>query len=356
MKKEKEIKIGTIRIGKDCKIYEKTASSWSVSNKKEFPKAIEIIRLFKANKRFVELIDKKDSMFLKGQLSPEGDCQGTRVNILPNGKKLDGAYSIFARSLTIHDQDSHSHWDIIYQNPNGQFAYHYTLEKKKRATNNKFDRVQKFEKVYPTLERKILRNILNKKDYMALPMYTLLKTHMRVGNEIYFKLHKHKGLTTLKKKDVTIVGGFVTFKFIGKDGIPQEITKAFPKEYISKLKNVLERISNHQFVFTNLYGKVLGERDFKNAFKEYTGEDFYPHIVRSYFATKETEDFFNKHKFPTREDIKKFLISVAGELGHKKFSKKDGIWEDNYAVTMGHYIRPSLVEKLRKIMQVKKRA
>ena len=51
-------------------------------------------------------------------------------------------------------------------------------------------------------------------------MYTLLKTRMRIGNEIYYRTNGHKVLTTLKKRDITINGEKVKFEYIGKDGVP----------------------------------------------------------------------------------------------------------------------------------------
>lgn len=355
MKKVKNTPIGTIRIGKDLNLYEKTSSNWKISkdNKqktKEFPNLFEVIRLFKANNKFSELIDKK-TKFLKGQLSPKGDMQGARINILPNGKKLDGAYSLFAKELTIHDQESHSHWDVIYKNPNGKFGYHYTLEKKKRATKDKYKNVAEFEKKYPILEKNAINSLCNKEDYMALPICTLLKTYMRVGNEIYYNADKHKGLTTLKKSDIKIIGNNVNFKYLGKDGVPQNITKSFSNTYLKQLKHLLSNKKNNDFIFKNKSGNLLTENDFKSAFKKYSGEEFYPHIVRSYFATKQTENFLKKYKDknkkPEKEEVKAFLTSVADELGHKKFSKQSNSWEDCYAVTINSYIQPNLADKLR---------
>ena len=349
--KKKVVFPGTVRIGRDLKIYKKTGNSWKEQNPDDFnglENTFLVINLFKKNRNFNKLIDKKNPKFLKGQRSPEGKCQGARINILPDGRELDGAYSLFARHLTIHDQKSHFHWDVIYQNPNGAFAYHYTLEKKKKAKNKKFNQVKEFEKIYPTLEKNVFNALENKKDYMALPIYTLLKTYIRVGNEIYFRLHNHKGLTTLKKQDVKIDGISVNFSFIGKNGVPQSISRNFPERYIKKLKERLNKIKKQDFIFKTPRGRVLHEEDFKKAFKKYCGKSFYPHIVRSFFATKQTEDFLRKNKNPNKKQTREFLFYVAEELGHKKYSKKNEQWEESYSVTIGYYIAPRLVEKLRK--------
>ena len=177
-------------------------------------KVKKVVKLFKAHKNFEFLVDKKDSRFLKGQLY-EGQPQGARINILPDGRKLDKAYSLFAKGLVVHDQTSNEHWDVLYQNKGGTYSYVYTLDKKAKAKNKKYKKVKAFEKVYPLLKKKVTSALKNEKDYMALPMYTLLKTHIRVGNEIYYKAHRHKGLATLKKNNIKVVGSDVIFDFIG---------------------------------------------------------------------------------------------------------------------------------------------
>ncbi len=347
MKKERKILVGTIRIGKDLKVYKKTSSGWKKSER-EFPFAIGVIRLFKKNGRFSELVDKKNPKFLKGQIYLD-KIQGARINILPDGKILSGAYSLFAEHLTFHDQESSYHWDVIYKNPNGKFAYLYTKNKKSFFQNIKYKKVNQFAKRYSLLLEKVSRS-LEQDDYMSLPVFTLLKTHMRIGNEIYYKTHRHKGLTTLKKKNLTIMGNFVNFKYPGKDGVPQDITKEFPEIFIVKLKEILSQIGKEDFVFKTPSGKLLHEEDFKRAFERYIGKGFYPHIVRSFFATKETEIFLRNYKHPEKLKVKEFLISVAEELGHKRFSKKTNQWEDSYTVTIGHYISPKLVKKLRRFL------
>jgi hypothetical protein len=137
------------------------------------------------------------------------------------------------------------------------------------------------------------------------------------------------------------------FKYLSKGGIPLDITKPFPEIYITRLKDVLSNLKKDDFIFRDDKRNLLDENDFKNAFKKYIGEEFYPHIVRSYFATKKTEEFLKTYKKPNKEKVKSFLISIAEELGHKKLSKKTNCWEDSYSTTIAHYIQPKLAEKIK---------
>jgi len=345
---KKEVLPGTTRIKtKDLKLYIKTKSGWKKS-KQKFTN-INVTKLFKAHNNFKFLIDTKDSRFLKGQLY-KNKCQGARINILPNGKKLDKAYSLFANNLCIHDQKSNEHWDVLYQNPGGTFSYVYTLDKKAKAKQAKFKKVKAFEKEYPKLKKKVY-SALKKGQVLDLAMYTLLNTYMRVGTEVYYKARKHKGLTTLKKNDIKVKGNVIIFDYIAKDGVPRKIIKEFPKVYVNLLKKRLKSLKRNDFVFSDDNGNPLKDTKFKAAFKQYCGKEFYPHIVRSFHATYRAEIFLKDHKKFNKNDMREFFTSLAEDLGHKKYSKKEGIWKDSYTVTLNHYVDPILVEKIKSLVK-----
>ncbi len=341
-----EYEPGTIRIkAKNLLAYQKTKNSW---RKIKYPteNIKNILDLFKAHNNIKKIIDTKDPKFIKGYLTKDKQIKGQRIDILPNNKKLNGTYSIFSKNLIVHDQNTSSHWDVLYKNPKS-FAHLYTLEKIEAKKAKKYSNVKKFAKLFPKLEQKILIALLDKKDFMATPMYTLIKTYMRVGNEMYYKLNGHKGLTTLKNKDVTIKSNTVEFNYIGKDAVPIKIKQSFPDIYIKRLKELKKK--NKDFIFTSCSGNILKDTHFKRAFKKYIGEEFYPHIVRSFFATTQVENFLKTHKTATKEQTKDLLTSIAEKLGHKKFNKKKNTWEDSYTVTIHSYINPNLVKKLKEI-------
>ncbi len=344
---KKEVLAGTVRIrAKELQPYEKTAASWKIS-KKQFPEAVQIARLFKAQKNLKAIIDAKNSEFLKGQLSPKGEAQGARINQLPNGKVIDKAFSLFAKDLTIHDQYSDDHWDVLFRNKGGTYAYCYTLEKKEQNRNQKFKKVWEFDKIYRKLSKAVSLALKDAGDGLALPMYTLLKTRMRIGNEIYYRANGHKGLTTLKKKDITVSGEKVKFEFIGKDGVPYCVEQKFPRMYVRRLQKQLQALKPGDFVFSSKNGKPLRDEHFKKAFKRYCGKEFYPHIIRSHHATRRVKEFLKGKKTISKEEMKTLFFSLAADLGHKRFEKKGRTWEDNYTVTLNHYVEPALVERVK---------
>jgi len=346
-KEVKSIKVGTVRIKKkDLKAYEKTSMSWKRSTV-DVPDALHVIDLFRAHGKFKALIDSKNPEFLKGQRSPDGMCQGARINILPDGRKLDKAYSLFAEHLTIHDETSNTHWDVIYRNPGGTYSYLYTLHKKAKFIKKKYREVEEFERRYPELMQNVHLALLDRNDNMAVPMFTILTTYMRIGNDIYYKASGHKGLTTLKKRDIEISGRAVTFTYLSKGGVPRKIAREFPDIYIKRLRSMLKPLKPSSFVFVNKStGHPLSDSHFKAAFEKYCGKDFFPHIVRSYYATEKAKEFLSQHDTATKKEVLDLFRHIADVLGHKKFVKKEHAWKEGYNVTIHHYIQPEVLDKL----------
>lgn len=350
MKKKVDFEVGTIRIkSQNLQPVIKTKTGWKETNYK-CDNIKRIAELFKAHNNFNKLLDTKDESFLKGHLTKESQVRGEKIKELPDGRILDKAFSLFSPHLTIHDELSNTHWDVVYQNPNGKLAYIYTIDKDEKSKDKKYNLVKEFEKVLPKLNEN-LDKALERGEPASLVMETLLKTYMRVGSEIYYKRDGHKGLTTLKKRDIKIKNPNVTFSFIGKDGVPQKITKEFPQLYLLFLRERLNKIGKDDFVFADKKGKPLKDTDIEKAFKKYCGEKFYPHIVRSYYATSRAERFLEEHKKPQKKEVIEMYKEIANTLGHKKFSKKKNEWLPSYSVTIAHYISPKVVEKIGKLVK-----
>ncbi len=183
-------------------------------------------------------------------------------------------------------------------------------------------------------------------------MYTLLTTYMRVGNEIYYKLHHHKGLLTLMKKDICIQQNKVTFQYIGKDSVPISITKEYPSLYLKRLGELLRACKPNDFVFKNPHtNHLLTEDQFQQAFQDYCGMTFYPHIVRSYYATHQVKEFLSNTKTASKLQIKEFLLQIAAALGHRHFVKKTQVWKESYNTTIHSYVPAAYVERLWKLCE-----
>jgi hypothetical protein len=344
-KKKKPVLLGTIRVrAKDLVAVEKTEGSWRKAGT-SFPDLLHAVHLFSSHHRFQHLVDKMNPAFLKGQLSPDGRPQGARIGMLPDGTVLNGAFSLFARHLRFHCEDTDMHWDVMYENPSG-FTYLYTKEKIEQHKKRKVHVVDEFSKVYPILKRRVLNKLRTEDNIHPMALYTLMKTYMRVGNDIYYRAHGHKGLTTLQKEDIEIVDSRkVQFDYIAKDGVPVTLTARFPDIYVTRLAKLLDTKKKGSFVFSENDHPLHG-KDLKKAIERLCGKPFYPHIIRSYYADMKVREFFRAHRKATKQEVQELLIHIAEKLGHKRFDKKSNTWVESPKVTVNNYIRPEYVQRL----------
>ena len=121
----------------------------------------------------------------------------------------------------------------------------------------------------------------------------------------------------------------------------------FPRMYVRRSQKQLQALKPGDFVFSSKNGKPLRDEHFKKAFKRYCGKEFYPHIIRSHHATRRVKEFLKGKKTISKEEMKTLFFSLTADLGHKRFEKKGRTWEDNYTVTLNHYVEPALVERVK---------
>ena len=351
MKKKDLFESGTKRVkSKDLKLYTKKGKDWRKED--NMPESTHIaINLYHSKKKLDILIDRKADEFLKGHLNPNMQVSGSRIKTLPNGKTLARAgFSLFAKNLQFN-HDKTKNWAVCYENASGLKTYLYDENNLHLEQAKKSKLVDKFALYYPLILSKLEKDLKEKKSVNYLTLWTLLKTHARIGNLEYYHHLGHKGLTTLQKKDLTIKGDKVRFVYIGKDGVPQDKEIKFEDFYIKLLQSLLKKKKASDFVFTDSHNIPLHSSDMSKILFNYTGVHFYPHIIRSHYADTEAKKFLKRHRKATKEQILDKFKEIALNLGHKKFNKKSGEWEIDYKITITNYIRPEYVEKMKKMYE-----
>ncbi len=110
----------------------------------------------------------------------------------------------------------------------GRKQYKYHADWNKFRNHTKFYRLLEFGKVLPQIRLQLERDLsgptLGQEKVLAAVVSLMERTSIRVGNNFYEKLYGSFGLTTLKDKHVKIEGNNLKFTFIGKKGVPQDIS------------------------------------------------------------------------------------------------------------------------------------
>jgi DNA topoisomerase-1 len=106
----------------------------------------------------------------------------------------------------------------IGRDSKGRRVYLYSAEHMGRAAVAKFTRLKAFGKVYPSLIRKVRRDMKTSEE--ALVLYLISKTGFRIGsNSETLATVKAFGASTLRCSHVSVEGNKLSFDFTGKKGI-----------------------------------------------------------------------------------------------------------------------------------------
>jgi len=182
-------------------------------------------------------------------------------------------------------------------------------------------KIKKYENLknsLPKIRRHYGRGLREKgltRDRVLSAAVGLLDKHsFRVGNIQHLKSTGNYGLTTLRKKHLTIKGGNVEINYIGKKGVAQKkLVKYNP--LVNVLKEMYNMANNrNDFIFRYYRGSGAnrissgGINRFLNKF-DVTAKDF-----RTYFATNYMKNCTDEAKFV--KPLKDCLERVSSHLGN----------------------------------------
>ncbi len=151
----------------------------------------------------------------------------TVTNLLtPSGARIPPAW----KDVWITD-DPRSRIQAIGQDSKGRRVYLYSAEHMGRAAAAKFSRLKAFWKAYPSLIKKVERDM--KKSEEARVLYLIAKTGFRIGSDSETLARvKAFGASTLRCSHVSIEGNKLSFDFIGKKGI--RVSKVLKNTFLAR--------------------------------------------------------------------------------------------------------------------------
>lgn len=127
-----------------------------------------------------------------------------------------------------------------------QYRYHPEWSTARNAA--KFDRLIAFGTALPRLRHAVRMHLahpgMSRQKICAAIVALLDKTHIRIGNEIYAEENHSFGLSTLKRRHVTMHGDVITFRFVGKSGVRH--TTTLHDRTLSTIIRNCEEIPGHQ--------------------------------------------------------------------------------------------------------------
>jgi DNA topoisomerase-1 len=158
---------------------------------------------------------------------------GRRIQETPERKRLNGLAIPPAWTDVWICPDPDGHIQATARDARGRKQYRYHPSYREARDQSKFRRMLEFSEVLPALREGIERDLrapdLSRKQLLATVVRLLDKTLIRVGNDEYVRENRSYGLTTLRRRHVTVDGTMLRFSFRGKSGVEHTIAVADPR-------------------------------------------------------------------------------------------------------------------------------
>jgi DNA topoisomerase-1 len=221
---------------------------------------------------------------------------------------------------------ANGHIQAVGRDARGRKQYRYHARWREVRDEAKFTHMLAFGRVLPVIRARVEHDLglpgLPREKVLAAIVRLLERTLVRIGNEEYARTNKSFGLTTLRRRHVTVKGASVTFDFRAKHGIQWHV--ALTDRRLSKIIGKLNDLRGQElFQYLDDDGRVHGvtSDDVNDYLREITGEDITAKDFRTWAATNlaavalaELEAFDTKAK--AKKNVLRAVEAVAKMLGN----------------------------------------
>lgn len=123
--------------------------------------------------------------------------------------------------------DECGHLQVTGRDEAGRKQYIYHPDWEEARSRAKFRRMVDFAAALPAIRAQVDKDLrrrgLGREKLLAIVVYLLEETRIRIGNSQYARRNESYGLTTLENEHLEIAGSTITFSFVGKSGKKQQV-------------------------------------------------------------------------------------------------------------------------------------
>ena len=234
------------------------------------------------------------------------------------------------------------HLQVTARDARGRKQYRYHPHFRARRDHAKFERMVKLSDVLSKVREHVERDIalpgLQRSRVMATIVWLLERTLIRVGSHEMTKVNKSFGLTTLRRRHVSIDGATLRFEFRGKSGVAHSV--AVTDRRIARIVQRCRELPGRElFQYVDAGGKrqIVYADDVNTYLRTITGRDVTAKDFRTWMGTMiAAESLREMGPAPTQRDARRNVLRALDRTAERLGNTR--------SVCRQYYIHPALIE------------
>ena len=234
------------------------------------------------------------------------------------------------------------HLQVTARDARGRKQYRYHPRYRAVRDETKFGRMVAFSEILPRIRERVERDItlpeLARDKVLATVVWLLERTLIRVGNDEYARDNGSFGLTTLRRRHVTVSGAKLRFEFRGKSGIAHSV--AITDRRIARIVQHCQELPGQElFQYLDDEGRrqSVDAGDINDYLRRITGRQVTAKDFRTWAGT--TLAAIALREFGPFTSEKKGKANVVAAID--EISKRLG---NTRAVCRKYYVHPAIIE------------
>ncbi|HEX4682754.1 MAG TPA: hypothetical protein VH277_08610 [Gemmatimonadaceae bacterium] len=234
------------------------------------------------------------------------------------------------------------HLQVTARDARGRKQYRYHPAFRARRDQSKFEKMVELSDVLAKTREQVERDIalpgLPRKKVMATIVWLLERTLIRVGSHELAKVNNSFGLTTLRRRHVSIEGATLRFEFRGKSGVPHAV--AVTDRRITRIVQQCSELPGRelfQYVDARRRRQIVYADDVNTYLREITGRDLTAKDFRTWAGTLlAAESLREKGPAPTRREAERNVLHAIDRAAERLGNTR--------TVCRKYYVHPELME------------
>ncbi|HEY7236025.1 MAG TPA: hypothetical protein VH539_17840 [Gemmatimonadaceae bacterium] len=234
------------------------------------------------------------------------------------------------------------HLQVTARDARGRKQYRYHPRYRAVRDETKFGRMIAFSEILPRIRERVERDIalpeLARDKVLATVVWLLERTLIRVGNDEYARDNGSFGLTTLRRRHVTVSGAKLRFEFRGKSGIAHSV--AVTDRRIARIVQRCQELPGQElFQYLDAEGRrqSVDAGDINEYLRRITGRQVTAKDFRTWAGTTLAATTLRAlGPFTSEKKAKANIVAAVDQI-----SKRLG---NTRAVCRKYYVHPAILE------------